>query len=48
MGAVELIVAIGHEYQGPHLANAAPEQPEHIQRRLIRPVHILDREDGRP
>ena len=45
--ASELRVAIADENERANRADAACEQPEDIQRRGVRPVRILDNEDGR-
>jgi hypothetical protein len=44
---VELIVAIGGDDKRRNGLNPADEQPEHVKRRLVRPVDVLEHEDGR-
>ena len=47
METVELAVAVGHENEHRDGSVIAAEQPKHVERRVIRPVHILQHEDGR-
>ena len=47
MCPLELVVSMRHENQNGHVVDLANHEPEHVERRLIRPVEILDDEDGR-
>jgi len=47
MGAVELVVAVGGHDQDRHRLHPAGEQPQDVQGRLVRPVHVLEDEHGR-
>ena len=47
MEAVQLGVAIAHEQRGRQRFNPATQQPEHIERRVVRPVHVLEHQDRR-
>ena len=47
MPAVELVVAVaGHEQRG-HGRDAAAQQPQHVERRGVGPVHVLEHDDRR-
>ncbi len=43
----ELIVSVRHEKQELHGLNASADEPQQIDRRLVRPVRILSDDDGR-
>jgi hypothetical protein len=47
MRPVELVVPVGGDDQGRNPLHSAGEQPQHVERGLVRPVHILEHEDGR-
>jgi hypothetical protein len=47
MRAVELVVAIADDHQRRHRLHPAGEQPQDVERRLVRPVHVLEHEHGR-
>ena len=47
MRPVQLVVPVGGDDQGRNLLHSAGEQPQHVERGLVRPVHILEHEDGR-
>jgi hypothetical protein len=48
VGAGELVVAISRDHKDRHGLHSPREQPQHIERRLVAPVHVLEHEDGRP
>ena len=48
MGGRELIVPVGSDHQSRHDLGTPPQHRDHVKRRLIRPVQILDHDDGRP
>ena len=47
MRRVELIVAVAGDDEGWHRLHPAGEQPEDVERRLVRPVQVLEDEDCR-
>ena len=47
VGAVELVVAIARDHQSRDRLDPTGEQPQDVERRLVRPVHILEHEHGR-
>ena len=47
MGAVELVVAVGGEYESGSTLDPADEELQHVERGLVRPVHVLDDQDRR-
>ncbi len=46
-GTVKLIVAEARQHQPSGLACAAPQQPEHIERGLVSPMHVFEHDDRR-
>ena len=47
MPRIHRLVAIAQHDQHRHTRDPTGDQPEHIHRRLVGPVHVLDNEDGR-
>ncbi len=47
MPRTQLVVPVGHDQQRAHLGKAASRQAQHIERRLIGPLQILEH-DQRP
>ena len=47
MGRVELVVAVRDDDQRRNVLDLAAEQLEHVERRLVGPVGVLDDKDGR-
>ena len=47
MGPVELVVAVGGDDQHRNRLDSAREEPEDVERRLVRPVDVLEHEDRR-
>lgn len=47
MRATQLVIPIGDEHEGSRASDPASEQPEHIERGLVGPVHVLDHENDR-
>ena len=47
MRAVELVVAVARDDQRRHRLDATAKQPQHVERGLVRPVQVLEHEDGR-
>jgi hypothetical protein len=47
MGAVERVVAVGGHDQGRHRLHPAGQQPQDVEGRLIRPMHVLEDEHRR-
>lgn len=47
MLAVELVIAEARHNEGLQPLHSAGEHAQHVQRRLVRPVHVLEHEDGR-
>ncbi len=47
MGGVDLTIAIGQDEQAVAHPDAPPEVLDQIERRFVRPMHILDHENGR-
>ena len=47
MNPIELVVPVGREHEQRRLPQLAREQPQHVERRLVRPVHVLDNDDRR-
>jgi hypothetical protein len=43
---VELVVAVAGDDQGRNRLNSAGKQSQHVERRLVRPMHVLEHEDG--
>src|SRR2546421_10457732 len=48
MAAIELVVAVAGEDKPWRVLHPPGEQPEHIERRLVRPVEILEHEHASP
>ena len=49
MGRAQLVVAIRGEHEGrPETVDPAADEGEHVQGRLVRPVQVVEDEDGRP
>jgi hypothetical protein len=46
--ALELVVSIGHEDEARRVLDPASQQPDDVERRLVRPVCVLEHEDRRP
>jgi hypothetical protein len=44
---LELVIAVGGENEDSGALDLSGEQPEHIERGLVRPVDVLEHEDGR-
>ena len=42
----QLVVSVADEHERRDRLDSAAEQPEHVQRRLVRPVHVLEHQDG--
>ena len=47
VGAVELVVAVAGDEQRRDGRDATAEQAEHVERRLVGPVHVLEHDDRR-
>jgi hypothetical protein len=47
MNPIELVVPVGREHEQRRLPQLAREQPQHVERRLVRPVDVLDDDDRR-
>ena len=47
MGAVELVVAVGGDHEQRELPDPARQQPQRVERRLVRPVDVLEDDDRR-
>jgi hypothetical protein len=47
VGQVELVVPVTGDDQGRNGLNSAGKQSQHVERRLVRPVHVLQHEDSR-
>ena len=47
VGAVELVVAVAGDEQRRDGRDAAAEQAQHVERRLVGPVHVLEHDDRR-
>jgi hypothetical protein len=47
MRTVQLVVAVAGHDQGRHRLHPAGEQPQDVERRLVRPVHVFEDEHGR-
>jgi hypothetical protein len=45
--AVELVVAVAGEDEGGHALDLAGQQAQHVERRLVGPVEVLEHEHGR-
>ena len=43
----QLVVSIGGDDERRDRLHAASKEPEHVKRRFVRPVHVLQNEDGR-
>ena len=48
MRAVELVVAVCDDHERGDVVQAMPEQPKDIERRLVRPLQVLEDDRGRP
>jgi hypothetical protein len=46
--APDLVRAIGEQQQRGQVADPAADVAQQVERRAVRPVHVLDRQDGRP
>ena len=44
---VELVVAVGGDYEGGERLDAPRDDSQYVEGRLVRPVHVLDHDDGR-
>ena len=47
MRAIELVVAVAGEHERGNGLDLAREQPQHVERRLVGPVEVLEHEDRR-
>ena len=47
MRPVELVVAIAHHEYGRDGFDPPPHDPEHVKRRLVGPMDVLENDDGR-
>ncbi len=47
MRAFELVVSIRHDDESRHRVDPPGEQAEDVESRLVRPVHVLEDQDGR-
>ena len=47
MGAVELLVAVAGDDERRHRFGPAGHQPQHVKRRLVRPMDVLEHQDRR-
>ena len=46
MGAIELVVAVAGEDERGHALDLARQQAQHVERRLVGPMEVLEDEDG--
>ncbi len=47
MGAIELVVSVAENDEGGHRIDPAANQPDNVERRLIRPLDVVEDEDRR-
>jgi hypothetical protein len=47
MAGADLVLPVGHQDHGPALVQPAAQEPDQIQRRLVRPVCVLQHHHGR-
>jgi hypothetical protein len=45
--AVELVISVGRDHEHRNGLHSAAQQPQHVERRLVAPVHVLEHENGR-
>ena len=47
MPVVDLVVAIGEQEHRRQVRNPATEEPEHVERRTVSPMHVIDHQERR-
>ena len=47
MPVVDLVIAIGEQEHRRQVSNPATEKPEHVERRTISPMHVIDHQERR-